>query len=86
MRKKSRLFAIAEALRGRRTGVTAEALAAQFDVTVRTVYRDLAALQEAGLPLLADRGPGGGYALAYRPCASRTRSTAVSGPSTTRAG
>ena len=63
MRKKSRLFAIAEALRGRRTGVTAEALAAQFDVTVRTVYRDLAALQEAGLPLLADRGPGGGYAL-----------------------
>ena len=63
MRKKSRLFAMAEALRGRRTGVTAEALAAQFGVTLRTVYRDLAALQEAGLPLRADRGPGGGYAL-----------------------
>jgi predicted DNA-binding transcriptional regulator YafY len=63
MRKKSRLFAMAEALRGRRTGVTAATLAEQFGVTMRTVYRDLAALQDAGLPLRADRGVGGGYAL-----------------------
>lgn len=63
MRRRSRLFALAEALRARRTGVTAEALADRFGVTVRTIYRDLAALQDGGLPLKADRGRGGGYAL-----------------------
>ena len=63
MNRKTRLFALAEALRARRTGVTAEALAERFGVTVRTIYRDLATLQDAGLPLRADRGRGGGYAL-----------------------
>jgi predicted DNA-binding transcriptional regulator YafY len=63
LRRKSRLFAIAEALRARRTGITAAELADRFGVTLRTVYRDLAALQDAGLPLRADRGRGGGYAL-----------------------
>ncbi len=63
MNRKTRLFALAEALRARRTGVTAEALAERFGVTVRTMYRDLATLQDAGLPLRADRGRGGGYAL-----------------------
>ncbi len=63
MNRKTRLFALAEALRARRTGVTAEALAERFGVTVRTMYRDLATLQGAGLPLRADRGRGGGYAL-----------------------
>jgi len=63
MRKQSRLFAIAEALRARRTGVTAGELAQRFGVTLRTIYRDLDALQDAGLPLKADRGRGGGYAL-----------------------
>jgi predicted DNA-binding transcriptional regulator YafY len=63
MRKKSRLFAVAEALRARRTGVTAGELAQRFGVTLRTIYRDLEALQDAGLPIRADRGRGGGYAL-----------------------
>lgn len=63
MRKKSRLFALAEALRARRTGVTAGELAARFGVTLRTIYRDLEALQDAGMPIRADRGRGGGYAL-----------------------
>lgn len=63
MNRKTRLFALAEALRARRTGVTAEALAERFGVTLRTIYRDLATLQDAGLPLRADRGRGGGYAL-----------------------
>jgi predicted DNA-binding transcriptional regulator YafY len=58
-----RLFALAEYLRGRRTGVTAETLAERFDVTVRTIYRDLDALRAAALPLAAERGRGGGYAL-----------------------
>jgi len=63
MRRTERLFALAEYLRGRRTGVTAEALAERFDVTVRTIYRDLDALRAASLPVGAERGPGGGYAL-----------------------
>jgi predicted DNA-binding transcriptional regulator YafY len=63
MRKKSRLFAIAEALRARRTGVTAQQLADRFGVTLRTIYRDLESLQDAGMPIRADRGRGGGYAL-----------------------
>jgi len=63
VRRTARLFAIAEHLRGRRTGITAEALAERFGVTIRTIYRDLDALREAEMPLHAERGRGGGYAL-----------------------
>src|SRR5689334_23830927 len=63
MQRTPRLFALAEYLRGRRTGVTAEALAERFGVTVRTIYRDLDALRDASMPLAAERGPRGGYAL-----------------------
>src|SRR5215470_1936041 len=63
VRKTARLFAIAEHLRGRRSGITAEQLAERFGVTVRTIYRDLDALRDAELPLHAERGRGGGYAL-----------------------
>jgi predicted DNA-binding transcriptional regulator YafY len=63
MKRSARLMAIAEHLRGRKTGVTAEALAQRFHVSVRTMYRDLETLQEAALPLRAERGRGGGYAL-----------------------
>ncbi|MBS2013269.1 MAG: HTH domain-containing protein [Deltaproteobacteria bacterium] len=63
MKRTERLFALAEHLRGRRTGVTAETLAERFGVTVRTIYRDLDALRAASLPLAAERGRGGGYAL-----------------------
>jgi predicted DNA-binding transcriptional regulator YafY len=63
MRRTERLFAITEYLRARRTGVTAEILAERFGVTMRTMYRDLASLREANLPLGAERGRGGGYAL-----------------------
>ena len=50
-------------LRARRTGVTAQQLADRFGVTLRTIYRDLDSLQDAGMPIRADRGRGGGYAL-----------------------
>jgi len=63
MQRTQRLFALAEYLRGRRTGVTAEVLAERFGVTVRTIYRDLDALREASMPVAAERGRGGGYAL-----------------------
>jgi predicted DNA-binding transcriptional regulator YafY len=63
MRRTERLFALAEYLRGRRTGVTAEALAERFGVTDRTMYRDLDSLRAASMPLGAERGRGGGYAL-----------------------
>jgi predicted DNA-binding transcriptional regulator YafY len=63
MSRTERLFALAEYLRGRRTGVTAEVLAERFGVTIRTIYRDLDALRAASMPLAAERGRGGGYAL-----------------------
>lgn len=38
--------------------ITAEQIAAHFEMSVRTVYRDLAALGEAGVPILAEAGVG----------------------------
>jgi predicted DNA-binding transcriptional regulator YafY len=41
----------------------ASELAERFEVTTRTIERDLLALQEAGVPIWAQPGPGGGYGL-----------------------
>jgi predicted DNA-binding transcriptional regulator YafY len=41
----------------------AEHLAEEFEVSVRTIYRDIDALSAAGIPVYGDRGPGGGFQL-----------------------
>jgi predicted DNA-binding transcriptional regulator YafY len=46
-----------------RGSVTAGTLAAELGVSVRTVYRDLAALGVAGIPVITESGPGGGCKL-----------------------
>jgi predicted DNA-binding transcriptional regulator YafY len=65
MKRTERLHALSEMLRrsGSR-GCSAERMAREFDVSVRTIKRDLAALANSGAPLWSRPGPGGGYGLA----------------------
>jgi len=46
-----------------RGGATAPALAADLGVSIRTIYRDVEQLSEAGIPVYAERGNGGGIRL-----------------------
>lgn len=65
MNRTERLHALAESLRRAGTrGRTAQQLAEEFEVTTRTIKRDLAALEAGGLPVWGRAGPGGGYGLA----------------------
>lgn len=43
--------------------MTAGDLAAELEVSERTIYRDLTALSASGVPVYCERGPGGGAAL-----------------------
>lgn len=68
MKRSERLHALTEMLRRSGTrGCSAERLASEFAVSVRTVKRDLDALESSGLPIWSRPGPGGGYGVAGRP-------------------
>ncbi|GMK39754.1 transcriptional regulator [Paenibacillus sp. CCS19] len=57
MNKTDRLLAIVLELQGRKV-VRAEDLAARFETSVRTIYRDIQALSEAGVPITGTTGAG----------------------------
>jgi predicted DNA-binding transcriptional regulator YafY len=61
MRRADRLFLIIHALRGRRTALPARRLAESLQVSLRTVYRDVADLQRSGVAIEGE--PGIGYLL-----------------------
>ena len=64
MNRTERLHALTESLRRSGSGGrTAQLLADEFEVTIRTIKRDLAALAAGGLPVWGRTGPGGGYGL-----------------------
>ena len=64
MNRTDRLYAIVEELRARAPrSLRAGDLAGRFEVSARTIERDVLALQEAGVPIWSQRGPRGGYAL-----------------------
>lgn len=60
--KPQRLIALLAVLQVRRV-TTAEALAAEFGVSARTILRDIQALIDADIPVLTERGKYGGISL-----------------------
>jgi predicted DNA-binding transcriptional regulator YafY len=55
MRRADRLFDIIQTLRAARQPLTAVAIAEKLEVTVRTIYRDIAALQASRVPIKGAR-------------------------------
>ncbi|NJM37828.1 MAG: YafY family transcriptional regulator [Akkermansiaceae bacterium] len=60
MNRTDRLVSLVMLLQSRRV-MTAAEMAAHFEITERTIYRDLAALGEGGVPIIGE--PGVGYSL-----------------------
>jgi predicted DNA-binding transcriptional regulator YafY len=58
MRRSDRLFDIIQRLRTARSPLTAAVIAAELEVTPRTVYRDIAALQASRVPIEGAAGIG----------------------------
>ncbi|GAA4267077.1 helix-turn-helix transcriptional regulator [Frondihabitans peucedani] len=64
MNRTDRLYALVEELRAVSPRPrSARRLAERFEVSVRTIERDLAALQQSGLPIWAEAGRAGGYVI-----------------------
>jgi predicted DNA-binding transcriptional regulator YafY len=64
MNRVDRLMATVVHLQSRRV-VRAEDIATRFEISLRTVYRDLSALGEAGIPIVAEAGVGYSLAKGY---------------------
>lgn len=58
MRRADRLFRVVEYLKARREAVTGEELAAEMEIGVRTIYRDIADLRSSGVPIVGEAGVG----------------------------
>ncbi len=58
MQRSTRLFETIQILRAARRPITADRLAEQLEVSVRTVYRDIAALQSMRIPVEGEAGVG----------------------------
>ncbi len=58
MRKASRLFEIIQILRLAAHPITAQQIAETLEVTQRSIYRDIAALQAMRVPIEGERGIG----------------------------
>nr|WP_254115394.1 YafY family protein [Bacillus haynesii] len=63
--KIDRLLAIVILLINKRQ-VQAKELAAMFEVSVRTIYRDIEAINQAGIPIVTSQGAGGGISIMER--------------------
>lgn len=58
MRKAERLFQLLTLFQGRRRPLTSEYISQALEVSQRTVYRDIAALQQSGIPIDGEAGVG----------------------------
>ena len=65
LKRLSRLIAILTQLQTRRLS-TAPELASRFSVSSRTIYRDIKALEQAGVPILTEEGKGYSLMEGYR--------------------
>ncbi len=57
------MYALVDLLRGSRRPLSAARIAEEFEVSKRTVERDIQSLQLAGVPIYADHGVSGGYSI-----------------------
>ena len=58
----NRLFEIVYILLNKKT-ITARELSEHFEVSMRTIYRDIDTLSGAGIPIYTSKGKGGGISL-----------------------
>ena len=58
MRRADRLIKLVHFLRRRRRAVTAQRIADEFDLSTRTVYRDIQDLMDSGVPIRGEAGVG----------------------------
>lgn len=57
------MYALVDLLRGSRRPLSAARLSEEFEVSKRTIERDISSLQLAGVPIYADHGVSGGYSI-----------------------